>query len=116
MRTVLTSIGVLLVTCAAVVVASGCGSTPAVTTTVVSETTITAVPPDPHADDWYTSASDLATDIKKDSGDVDLSGLVCSPTPAFEGDASRWECVPNSGIRIEVSVDQNEGSFTWTQK
>jgi hypothetical protein len=90
----------------------GCGSTPAVTTTVVSKTTVTAAPPDPHADDAYTNGKDLAHDLKLEPAYKDLPGLVCVMTPIFEGDTTRWECSDDTGAIFKLNVDQVTGAAT----
>ena len=112
--------------CAFGLMAVGCGSTPAVTTTVVSvsEKTVTADPPDPNADDAIDGAQLERKFTKTFNAErrdgLTISGVVCVPSPLFDGDTTRWDCVGDlsdgTSKTWEFKVNQADGSWSAESK
>lgn len=113
MRTLLALVPILAV--------SGCSlaDTKTVTTTTTTSVTETV---NPHENDAYPpdAGPDLADDVTKEWNrsypDRRITDMTCSPAPAFENDASRWECVGDAAggsITLKVKVNQSDGSFVF---
>ena len=108
----------IILGCAIGLASAGCGSTPAVTTTV------TAAPETTTKEEVYANSREVAIDIQdtveRDAPDTGIKNVACYETPSFSGDTTRYRCdlFYKDGVveTRKVVADQGAGGFTFVDE